>query len=142
MVKNTFLKAFEARNRPAGLTFHSDQGVQCTAYEFRKLLRELGVRQSLSNPGIPHDNAVAESFFSTLKREELSRKWYDSVEELEETIREHIEFYNLKVVRPRRMPEAVKTDSGCYWKTIWKNLYRCGLTLEGSCPVPGVRLKI
>ena len=36
------------------------------------------------------------------------------------------------VVRPRRMPEAVKTDSGCYWKTIWKNLYRCGLTLEGS----------
>ena len=37
------------------------------------------------------------------------------------------------VVRPRRMPEAVKQTAGvCYWKTIWKNLYRCGLTLDGS----------
>ena len=96
LVKKTFLKAFEARNRPEGLTFHSDQGTQYTAYEFRKMLRDLGVRQSLSNPGTPHDNAVMESFFSALKREELSHNWYNSAEDLDNTIREYIEFYNLK----------------------------------------------
>ena len=69
LVKNAFLKAFELRKQPIGLTFHSDHGTQYTAFEFRTLLRELGVRQSLSNPGTPHDNAVAEAFFSILKRE-------------------------------------------------------------------------
>lgn len=87
------------RKRPEGLTFHSDQGSQYTAYSFRKLLRDRGVRQSLSNP-VPHDNAVAEAFFSILKREELSHNWYNSAEELDKTIREHIEFFNSK--RPHR----------------------------------------
>ena len=100
LVKETFLKAFESRNRPEGLTFHSDQGTQYTAYAFRKMLRELVVRQSLSNPGTPHDNAVMEAFFSILKREELSHNWYNSAEELDKTIRDYIEFYNLK--RPHR----------------------------------------
>lgn len=87
------------RKRPEGLTFHSDQGSQYTAYSFRKRLRDRGVRQSLSNP-VPHDNAVAEAFFSILKREELSHNWYNSAEELDKTIREHIEFFNSK--RPHR----------------------------------------
>lgn len=100
LVKNTFLKAFELRKQPVGLTFHSDQGTQYTAFEFRKLLRELGVRQSLSNPGTPHDNAVAEAFFSILKREELSHNWYNTPEDLENTLREYIDFFNQK--RPHR----------------------------------------
>ncbi len=45
-VKNMFDAAFENRGRPDGLTFHSDQGVQYTAFTFRKHLRELKVRQS------------------------------------------------------------------------------------------------
>ena len=89
LVKSTFLKAFESRNQPVGLTFHSDQGTQYTAFEFRKLLRKLGVRQSLSNPGTPHDNAVAEAFFSILKREELSHNWYNTPEDLENTLQEY-----------------------------------------------------
>jgi transposase InsO family protein/transposase-like protein len=100
LVKSTFLKAFESRNQPVGLTFHSDQGTQYTAFEFRKLLRELGVRQSLSNPGTPHDNAVAEAFFSILKREELSHNWYNTPEDLENTLQEYIDFFNRK--RPHR----------------------------------------
>ena len=116
LVRTTFLKAFEARNRPEGLTFHSDQGCQYTAYEFRKLLRELGVRQSLSNPGTPHDNAVAEAFFSILKREELSHNWYNSAEDLDKTIREYIEFFNSK--RPHRKLN-LQTPDQCereYWE--------------------------
>ena len=100
LVKKTFLQAFEYRNHPDGLTFHSDQGAQYTAFEFRKMLREFGVRQSLSNPGTPHDNAVAEAFFSILKREELSHNWYNSAEELENTVGDYVDFFNSK--RPHR----------------------------------------
>lgn len=116
LVRTTFLKAFESRNRPEGLTFHSDQGCQYTAYKFRKLLRDLGVRQSLSNPGTPHDNAVMESFFGTLKREELSHNWYNTPEELDKTVREYIEFYNLK--RPHRKLKLQTPDQfeQNYWK--------------------------
>ena len=93
---DTFRKAYESRNCPDGLTFHSDQGVQYTSYEFRAVLREYHVRQSLSNPGMPHDNAVAEAFFSTFKREELSHNCYQSYEELEKTVRE-------RAVKPLRI---------------------------------------
>ena len=57
----------EERLEHAGLTFHRDQGVQYTDFCFRKRLRQLGVKQSFSNPGSPLDNAVAESFFACLK---------------------------------------------------------------------------
>ena len=99
-MSRTFQQVFEDRGHPEGLTFHSDQGAQYTAYDFRRLLRDLNVRQSLSNPGTPHDNAVAESFFSTFKREELSHNCYHSLEELEKTVADYIDFYNRK--RPHR----------------------------------------
>lgn len=94
LVKTTFDKAFNYRGCPTGLTFHSDQGTQYTAYEFRRHLRKLGVKQSFSNPGSPLDNAVAESFFSIMKREELSHNFYTSKEELENTVAEYIDFFN------------------------------------------------
>ncbi|MDR2479717.1 MAG: IS3 family transposase, partial [Treponema sp.] len=60
-------------NRPPqdGLLFHSDRGVQYCAYSFRETLHALcpTVRQSMSRTGNCGDNAVAESFFKTLKRE-------------------------------------------------------------------------
>ena len=74
--------------------FHSDQGCQYTDFNFRQRLRQLGVNQSFSNPGSPLDNAVAESFFSCMKREELSHKYYDTIEALEHDVSEYIDFYN------------------------------------------------
>ena len=100
LVLATFQKAFESRGCPSGLTFHSDQGMQYSAYAFRMHLREHGVTQSFSNPGTPHDNAVAEAFFSIMKREEISHNYYHSLEELEETVADFIDFYN--TMRPHR----------------------------------------
>ncbi len=117
LVLNTFSKAFEARKSPEGLTFHSDQGAQYTAYRFRKMLRDSGVRQSLSNPGIPHDNAVAEAFFSILKREELSHNWYNTPESLDETVREYIEFFNSH--RPHRKLKLQTPDQ--FERAYWEN---------------------
>ena len=67
-IQRMFDSAFEMRGKPVGLIFHSNQGSQYTAFEFRKHLRELGVKSSFSNPGTPLDNAVAESFFASMKR--------------------------------------------------------------------------
>ena len=127
LVRSTFLKAFESRNRPEGLTFHSDQGTQYTAYEFHKLLMDSGVRQSLSNPGTPHDNAVAEALFSILKREELSHNWYNTPEDLENTLRDYIDFFNRK--RPHRKLNLQTPDQfeENYWASAENGCRQTGI---------------
>jgi transposase InsO family protein len=68
MITSTFKIAWEQRGPDAGIIFHSDRyGAQYTSHRFRQLLHERSVEQSFSNSGKPHDNAVAESFFATLK---------------------------------------------------------------------------
>jgi transposase InsO family protein len=74
-VIKTFNEAVEKRNisRNSGLMFHSDRGVQYACEEFRDLLGKYNVNQSMSRKGNCWDNAVAESFFKTIKTEELDR---------------------------------------------------------------------
>ena len=113
LVKVTFDKAYEIRNKPKNLMFHSDQGIQYTAYGFKSYLRKLKVSQSFSNPGTPLDNAVAESFFACMKREELSHNLYDTREQLEQDVSEFVEYYNS--MRPNqklgfRIPEQVEEE--------------------------------
>ena len=52
LVMNAFKKAYDKRNRPSGLMFHSDLGSQYTAFSFRQLLDSLNVVQALSK-GLP-----------------------------------------------------------------------------------------
>lgn len=63
LIMTTFKKAYEKRNAPYGLMFHSDQGSQYTAFAFRQLLDSLNVVQSFSKKGYPFDNACCECFF-------------------------------------------------------------------------------
>lgn len=91
---NTFKDAYENRGRPKGLSFHSDQGANYTAYEYRDLLRSLKVEQSFSKSGNPYDNACIESFFSNFKREEYNSKQYEFFDELEESVDSYMKFYN------------------------------------------------
>ena len=96
----TFKKAYQDRGKPSNLTFHSDQGSQYTSKAFGALLKEYGVTQSLSTPGQPLDNAVAESFFSAFKKEEAYRKDYTSERHFVESVTKYIEFYNN--IRPHK----------------------------------------
>lgn len=97
LVSDTFKKAYNIRNCPKNLIFHSDRGSQYTAKEFRDMLDKYGVIQSFSAKGYPYDNAVAESFFKFLKLEELNRRTYNNKSELEISLFEYIEgFYNSK----------------------------------------------
>ena len=94
LVTQAFLDAFRARETPTPLVFHSDQGTQYTSFEFCNLLKGHKVIQSFSAPGSPHDNAVAESFFATIKKEDFRRNYYKTEEEFRTAVAEYIEFYN------------------------------------------------
>jgi putative transposase len=63
--------AIERRQPRVGLIHHSDRGVQYASTEYVSRLEEIGARVSMSATGNPYDNAKAESFFKTLKREEV-----------------------------------------------------------------------
>ncbi|MFH5880852.1 IS3 family transposase [Liberiplasma polymorphum] len=87
-------KTYRSRNKPKELIFHSDQGQQYTAILFKRLLTDNEITQSFSKKGCPYDNSVAESFFASLKKEEIYRHIYNSFEELEKAIDEYIIFFN------------------------------------------------
>lgn len=100
LVTSTFRLAFEERSPGNQLVFHSDRGCQYTSQAFRKLLLANGVAQSFSKAGTPYDNGVMESFFSSLKQEELYRTSYTSEQDFKLRVTAYMEFYNSK--RPHR----------------------------------------
>jgi transposase InsO family protein len=62
---------YNIRNNPENLIFHSDQGLQYRSKEFKSYLRNNHITQSYSKKACRYDNAVAESFFASLKKEEV-----------------------------------------------------------------------
>jgi len=87
--------AIQQRQPPAGLIHHSDRGGQYCSHAMRDLLQDHGVRASMSRKADCYDNAVAESFFATLKKELISFADYTTRAEAKGAIFEYIEvFYN------------------------------------------------
>ncbi len=71
LTKGTFKQAYENCNPESSLLFHTDRGANYRSKTFCSYLKSLGVNQSFSRPHVPYGNSVMESFFSSLKREEL-----------------------------------------------------------------------
>jgi putative transposase len=95
LVSAALRMALKARRPEPGLVFHSDRGSQYTSHEFRHLLEDSRIVQSLSRPRQCWDNAVAESFFSTLKTELLYRRGWPTRAAAHQAVFEFIEvFYN------------------------------------------------
>jgi putative transposase len=90
---DTLQKGINAKAPPAGMICHTDQGSTYGATEYRELLELGGIRPSMSRKGNCHDNAVAESFFSTLKNELTHHYIYDDIASAEAAIGEYIEVY-------------------------------------------------
>jgi putative transposase len=87
--------ALNHRRPPARLLFHSDRGVQFASQEFRQALAAAGAVPSMSRKANCYDNAVMESFWSTLKLEWVYRKTWNSRQEARQQIFDYIEtFYN------------------------------------------------
>ena len=85
-----------SRRRPApGLIHHSDQGSQYVSLAFGQAARDAGIARSMGSKGDCYDNAVAESFFATLKKELAHRRSWPTRRELTSEVFEYLEaFYN------------------------------------------------
>jgi len=95
MVIAAFRSAVNKRNPDSGLIFHSDRGSQYASHDFRQELENHDFKSSMSRKGNCYDNAPAESFFHTLKNEEVRRKKYKSFKEAKRNLFDYIEvFYN------------------------------------------------
>lgn len=91
--------ALEQRKPPAGCIHHSDRGVQYASHDYVNLLNEHKFQISMSRSGNPYDNAFAESFMKTLKKEEVYLWEYETFNDVIERISYFIEeVYNKKRV--------------------------------------------
>lgn len=96
-VITAFKKAIKTRRISSGLIFHSDRGRQYASYDFRKLLTKQKCIQSMSRKGNCWDNAVAESFFKTIKVESLYRFKFEKASEVYSAIFDYIDgWYNTR----------------------------------------------
>ena len=97
------------RRRPSrGLLHHSDRGCQYTSAEYRAELAALGIEVSMSRKGNCWDNAVAESFFATLKTELVHTRRWTSRNELRSAVFEYVEsFYNRSFYNRRRLHSSL-----------------------------------
>ena len=97
LVDDALRMALGLRNVDPGLIFHSDRGSQYTSEKFRETCKNAGIVQSMSRKGDCWDNAVAESFFATLKKELLNRNRRWSRDRLKLELFSYIEtYYNRK----------------------------------------------
>lgn len=100
------------RERPPAdfsLVFHDDQGAQYTSRAFQRCLESHGMAQSMSRPGSPWDNALAESFFKTLKRELVKGKECKTRDEAKQDTFKYIEIYHNR----QRMHSAIDYHAPC-----------------------------
>lgn len=94
LVKTTFKVAYEERNPSTSLIFHTDRDSNYISKGLSDYLKSLQITHSFSRAYVPYDNSVMESFFASLKREELYRKKYRSEKEFYKAVEDYIEFYN------------------------------------------------
>lgn len=91
---------YEKRKPHATLIFHTDRVANYCSKTLNDYIKPLGVTRSFSRPYVPYDKSVIESFFASLKREEVYRKKYRTEGELLQAIDDYMEFYN------KRCPHA------------------------------------
>jgi putative transposase len=95
LVVDALKMALARRRPPPGLIHHSDQGSQYVSLAFGRAAGDAGIAVSMGSRGDAYDNAVAETFFATLKKELVNRRTWPDRLELQSAVFEYIEaFYN------------------------------------------------
>jgi putative transposase len=112
--------AIESRKPLAGIVHHSDQGVQYASQGYIEELKSHGFQISMSRKGNPYDNAMMESFFKTLKHEEVNLCEYETIDDASSRISHFIEeVYNLK-----RLHSAIGLRPPDEYEKLLKEKYR------------------
>lgn len=92
--KSALMTALNNKQPKPGCLFHSDQGVEYAAQEFREAVEDAGLEQSMSRKGNPIDNALVESFFHSLKTEAVQKKVYNTELEAMAEVISYVHYYN------------------------------------------------
>lgn len=100
LVKATFQIAYNSRMPDPSLIFHTDRGSNYRSKTMNDYMQSLHITHSFSSAHVPYDNSVIESFFSSMKREELYRTKYRSESDFRNAVDKYILFYNTK--RPHK----------------------------------------
>jgi putative transposase len=120
LVEDALAMAFATRRPAAGVIFHSDRGCQYTSTDFAALARANGVILSVSRKGECWDNAVAESFFATIKRELINDRAWPTRAGLHRAVFDYIEgWYNT-----RRLHSGLGYLSPAEYESIHHNAAR------------------
>ncbi len=96
LICNAMIMAYNLRQPPKGLVFHSDRGSQYTSQRYRKLLDEYDVRASMGDVGACWDNAVVERFFGSLKHDWIFKITQPTREHMEKDVAAYMRYYNLE----------------------------------------------
>ena len=99
MVTEMLKRAFEKIPDGTNLILHSDQGWQYQHKHYQKLLKDKGIRQSMSRKGNCLDNAVMENFFGLLKAELLYLQNFDSLPQFRTELEEYLDYYNNRRIK-------------------------------------------
>ena len=112
LVTNALTMAFRNRAPAKGLIFYSDRGCQYTSSDYGQLARHNGLLLSIGRKGECWDNAVAESFFATIKRELIDTRSWPTREDLRRAIFDYVEgWYNV-----RRLHSSLNYCSPAEWE--------------------------
>ena len=120
LVADALTMAFKNRSPEEGLIFHSDRGCQYTSADYGELARANGVVLSVGRKGECWDNAVAESFFATIKRELVDTRAWPTRAGLHRAVFDYIEgWYNV-----RRLHSSLDYCSPAEWEAVHHNADR------------------
>lgn len=106
--------AFKRISNDTHLLLHSDQGWHYQMQDYQKMLKDKGVRQSMSRKGNCYDNSVMENFFGILKTEFYYDRKFTSIEQFTKELSEYIDYYNnrrIKVKLKGLSPIQFRTQS-------------------------------
>lgn len=101
--------AYEARKRPTGVLFHSDQGSHYTSLAFEKQIQACRMKHSMSRRGNCYDNAPTERFFRSLKSEWITKTVYADTAEMRNDITDYILGYYRKL-RPHSFNQQITPE--------------------------------
>ena len=109
MVTDMLNKAFINIPDNTNLILHSDQGWQYQHKQYQRMLRNKGIRQSMSRKGNCLDNAVMENFFGILKSELLYLQKFESMKQFKQELEDYLDYYNNRRIKTKLkgLPPAV-----------------------------------
>lgn len=97
LVKSALANVIARQGTGNNHIFHSDLGSQYSSKDYHKMLKENGIKGSMSRPGCPYDNSCVESFFATVKKEFIYRRKYVTMDDVKRDMFRYMElFYNSK----------------------------------------------